>query len=125
MFIYIIIYIILFYIYDAKGITKNVDNIMPFIGVYSMVSGIPNIYVMKAMYTKDQEERENISNIFAFLNFFILGPNFYIFAILFSIYEFIYILWILFSLILTIIIYTSISKRLSYFLFVFILWQLF
>ena len=119
MFIYIIIYIILFYIYDAKGITKNVDNIMPFIGVYSMVSGIPNIYVMKAMYTKDEEERENISNIFAFLNFFILGPNFYIFAILFSIYEFIYILWILFSLILTFIIYTSISKRLSYFLLVF------
>ena len=117
--IYIIIYIILFYIYKAKGIPKNADNIMPFLGLCCMVVGIPDIYVMKAMFTKGQGERKDISIIFAFLNIFILGPNFFIFAILFSIYEFIYILWILFSLILTIIIYTSISKRLSYFLFVF------
>ena len=116
---YIIIYIIIFYIYNAKGVVKYADNIYPFVSLYIIATGLPTLYVFGVMNRKDFDERKKMWPIFAILNFFCLLTSLYLTIILFKIYAFIYVLWIVFFLLLTMVIYTSLSHQFSFFLFLF------
>ena len=116
--IFIIIFIFLFYIYNAKGVIKYADNILPFIFFYIAGIGTPTIYTYKIIFQKEHYERVDRKYLFMILNIFYLLPNLYISIILFNIYNVIYILWIVLFTLLTMIIYTLISKKFNYFLFI-------
>ena len=120
LLIFVIIYICFFYIFNASGIIKYSNNIIPYSFFYIAVSGTTTILAYNIMFKKNEyTNSKELMCICIFLNFFSLIPKIYVAIIIFNNYDIIYCLWIIFFILLTMIIYTSISKKINYFLFLF------